>query len=294
MSFVKSPINHSVAVASGIAILALLSSARIAQTQTVYTVNAVGYVNTAFKAGFTLFEAPLMDDSGTVEKIFNQTPVPDGTVIYSLLDQGEAATPMPDDVRINLESNFLHLFPATLNGVVTFDPKPAGMTLSWVGNLFSALSVEGPYTAVAATSPLTISADGGLRFWRAQIPVTLNSGQFTANVFQSGVWTDPNQILMPGEGFLIYAPSTFTNTFVGSVTQGLLTNTLPAGWSARASMVPQSGGLTTDLALRPQTPIYVFLTQNGLLKQYVYLPAKGWLPSEPKPDVGAAMIVYSL
>jgi len=54
-----------------------------------------------------------------------------------------------------------------------------------------------------------------------------------------GAWDHPEFTLNPGEGAIIQATSPFTNTFVGEVLQGNLTNSYPAGFSIRASIVPQ-------------------------------------------------------
>ncbi|MEO7676157.1 MAG: hypothetical protein ABIV39_05265 [Verrucomicrobiota bacterium] len=71
------------------------------------------------------------------------------------------------------------------------------------------------------------------------------SGSFDqiAENFGPGNW-DVNLTLAPGEGAFIQVPALTTNTFVGEVIQGTTTNNIPAGFSIRSSIVPQSAGLT--------------------------------------------------
>jgi hypothetical protein len=70
------------------------------------------------------------------------------------------------------------------------------------------------------------------------------SGFDTANFFL-GSWDNPGFTLNPGEGAIMQSTAPWTNTFVGEVLQGSLTNsTTASGFSIRASKVPQAGTLT--------------------------------------------------
>jgi hypothetical protein len=59
-----------------------------------------------------------------------------------------------------------------------------------------------------------------------------------------GSWIPSGFTLNPGEGAIVNSPNPWTNTFVGEVMQGSLSNAYPAGFSIRASQVPQAGTLT--------------------------------------------------
>lgn len=61
------------------------------------------------------------------------------------------------------------------------------------------------------------------------------------------VWSNPNLEIPIGQGFYFRNSSsqTITNTFVGEVQQGSLTNTLPAGYSMKGSLVPQTGSINS-------------------------------------------------
>jgi len=63
----------------------------------------------------------------------------------------------------------------------------------------------------------------------------------------------PNVPIAPGQGFFVIPNGPFTNTFVGQVRQGPVTNNLVGGgnYEAIGSTVPLSGGLTNQLAQYP-------------------------------------------
>jgi hypothetical protein len=56
----------------------------------------------------------------------------------------------------------------------------------------------------------------------------------------------PNDTLNLGEGAFINLAAAYTNTWVGEVAQGNLTNTLPAGFSIVSSQVPAAEDLNTN------------------------------------------------
>jgi hypothetical protein len=100
--------------------------------------------------------------------------------------------------------------------------------------------------------------------------------------------------LNPGEGCLIkISGSDYTNTFVGEVLQGSLTNSLLAGYQLIGNQVPDSGPVNT----------LGFVPPNGssLLKWdtvaqdwtiYSKIPfGSGWSPSVPSIDVGEGFMV---
>jgi len=66
-------------------------------------------------------------------------------------------------------------------------------------------------------------------------------GTFTSSLYL-GSW-DPNLVIAPGQGFWYGANAAMTNTFVGEVMQGSLTNPIPLGFSLKSSQVPQADTL---------------------------------------------------
>lgn len=167
--------------------------------QTVYSVNAVGYVNLTIPAGFSMIANPLNTTNNTVVALFPAT-TPEDTTIYK-----------------------------------------------WDGT------------------------------------------KYVNSTFSFGEWDNKALTLNPGEGAFIKAPSTFTNTFVGEVMQGALTNSTPIGFSIRASMVPQAGtadelGLTSVMA-EDET---VYKWSNAQNKYQPYTFAFGAWDTVPSFQVGEA------
>jgi hypothetical protein len=116
------------------------------------------------------------------------------------------------------------------------------------------------------------------------------AGNFTAaNTFLFGAWTDQAMTLNPGEGAFLYIPSgNYTNTYVGEVLQGSLTNALVAGYNLVGTMVPQQGGITTvhnlqpaafDAATQWDDPNKTYFSANTFL-------FGSWQPGEP--NIGVA------
>ncbi len=70
--------------------------------------------------------------------------------------------------------------------------------------------------------------------------------------FAAGKWT-PNINIKPGQGFFVVPNGAFTNTFIGDVRQGSVTNVLAGNgnYEAIASTVPMGGSITNVLAQYP-------------------------------------------
>jgi len=120
------------------------------------------------------------------------------------------------------------------------------------------------------------------------------SGQYAINSILFGNWGTPGDIINPGEGFFISNPGTtpFTNTFVGTVMQGSLSNSVPAGFSILASQVPQAGQLDTVLGF-PATDgdtIYQFTPSNQQYVANTFLFGS-WSPAAPVINVGEGFFV---
>jgi hypothetical protein len=100
-------------------------------------------------------------------------------------------------------------------------------------------------------------------------------------------------VLAPGEGFLFRHNhgSDIPKTFVGEVAQGYLVNPVPNLYSFRASMVPQSGRITTDLLFPVMNGDSVMLRENGSYTTYTFNSGV-WSPSEPVVGIGEAFWSY--
>jgi hypothetical protein len=109
-----------------------------------------------------------------------------------------------------------------------------------------------------------------------------------------GLW-DVNLTLAPGEGAFIFVPGRTTNTFVGEVVQGATSNPIPAGFSIRSSIVPQSAGLSSVLGF-PAAAGDLIYRFNPVTQSYVgglFESGGGniWDPAEPVPAVGESFWV---
>lgn len=107
--------------------------------------------------------------------------------------------------------------------------------------------------------------------------------------------------LNPGEGAFVSAASPFTNTFVGEVLQGSLTNGIPPGYSIRGSQVPQAGdanALNLSAALTDGDIVYKWLgNKYDIYTRASFLP-NGWGGGAsgidaPVIGVGEAFFVYA-
>jgi len=157
--------------------LVCAASALASVAQTVYSVNAVGFVNTVLPSGFSMISNPLNGATNTITALFQGAPVPNGSKVYK------------------------------------FNP---------------------------------------------------GTGGFAANSFLFGNWSDTTMTLLPGEGvFFKNNGVAFTNTFVGNVPAGALTNAIPSGFSIVSSQVPQQGLVDTDLLFPAANGDALFFFNNG-------------------------------
>jgi len=167
-------------------------------------------------------------------------------------------------------------------------------------NVVGYVNVDLPVGFTLVANPLN-ATNNGINTVLPDVPVGSLLYKYTgsfgspAEFFGVGVGWDNNLTLAPGEGAFIQVPSARTVTFVGEVMQGNLTNSLPAGFSLRASMVPQSAGLSSVLGY-PATAgdlIYLFnkATQSYVGGVYESFGGNLWDPSEPAPGVGESFWV---
>jgi hypothetical protein len=126
---------------------------------------------------------------------------------------------------------------------------------------------------------------------------TLGAGGWSAG---SGTNTDN-----PGEGFFVLLASTntvgFTNTFVGTVLQGNLTNTILPGYTVESFPVPITDTVTNQglNAVLPSSPSGSQLLQWDLVNQDFDLVhnrgslGSGWSGGVPQVTPGAAFFIFN-
>lgn len=121
-----------------------------------------------------------------------------------------------------------------------------------------------------------------------------SNGRFGTAYFTPDIgWTETDMSLLPGEGAVVWNPgNAFTNTTVGDVLQGTLTNAVAAGLTLCSSIVPQEGLLTSELEFPASSGDAVFrLNPDGSYRRYDYW-ATGWHPEEPVIRVAEAFWAY--
>lgn len=122
---------------------------------------------------------------------------------------------------------------------------------------------------------------------------TFSNGKFSTNRLNGGVWTNPDQTLEPGEGFVVYNPSgrQFAAIFQGELLTGDLVINVPDGLSIKSSKVPQRGGITSALGLQLRPFDNVYRWKGNRFEVYTFLPSGSWMPSEPDINVGEAFFI---
>jgi hypothetical protein len=210
---------------------AALSAAGIATSMAqVYSVNAVGYVNTPLPPGFSLVSNPLNNTTGnTIQNLFGagiQGTVPDGMVVYHFnptTDQFVVAVYDGIDSAFAPAANAAQVIPPG-TGVFVFNPGGSPVTCTFVGevpqgaasnqDLPQGFSIKGSTVPQEGTLPQLQfpGADGDIVYeWN---PVT---DQYISAVFDGidNAWVPAAPNIQVGEAFYIYknAPATWTRNF---------------------------------------------------------------------------------
>jgi hypothetical protein len=114
------------------------------------------------------------------------------------------------------------------------------------------------------------------------------------NSFKNGKWTNPSETLVPGEGAILFNPTSDYKplSFVGDLMQGQLSLPIPGGFSIRSSLVPQPGRIHADLGfpIAEGDVIHLFDRDRQKYVLYPYDPAK-WASNPPILSVGEAFWV---
>lgn len=122
--------------------------------------------------------------------------------------------------------------------------------------------------------------------------VTFDGRNWLTNEFLQGAWTFPEITLSPGGGAVLFSPTNWIQTWVGSVVQGELKVLIPAGGSLRSSPVPLSGKLSERLLFPKVTGTKIYnVDDSGQLVLRATCTDTGWEPEEPSMLVGASFYV---
>lgn len=256
--------------------------------------NVVGFVNVQIPPGYSVFSNPLISQDNTIAGLFRIPEMPEGAVLYTL-SSGPGGGLAPDLESALLEG-LLRKIPSELSAPITLTREGSELVLQWTGRLQTAAEVAGPYETPQQTiRSLQIPQTDSARFWRARVEAPFNLAQFKANLWSGGAWSDPVQVLNPGEGFIFFNPGArpLFHTFFGLIPQGRLINPIPAGWSIRSAVLPATGGLSARTKLELTPGDHIFVWDAGALRHFTYLGAGAWAPEEPQTRAALAFFVFA-
>jgi hypothetical protein len=195
---------------------ALLAAAGLTsiQAQTVFSVNAVGYVNTVVPAGFSIIANPLDAESNTVGALF--AGVPDGTTIYKF-DASTGAY----NINTLLFGSWTNANESLEPGEGAFINNPgAEMTVTFVGEVrqgdlttslpagFSIASSQVPQEGMLGTDLAFPAGDGDTIY-------LFRNGTYEIFNFFFGAWSPSDPTVNVAEGFFVNkaAPGDWMRTF---------------------------------------------------------------------------------
>jgi len=107
-------------------------------------------------------------------------------------------------------------------------------------------SIANPFQSSASTvGELFADMPEGARFHKFDASAFV----VTENMLTRGKWARPSERFVPGEGAIIFNPTTEYRplSFIGNVMQGSFSVPIPSGFSMRSSLVPRPGQLVADL-----------------------------------------------
>lgn len=198
---------------------ALLGAVSIATSvaQTVYSVNAVGYVNVAMVPGFTLVANPLVAETNTVAVLFND--MPNGTTIYKFDSTAGA--------YVSNIKNFgkwtdtaMTLLPG--EGAFVKNPRTTNITITFVGevmqgNLTNALPAG--YALVSSMVPQEGAVAAALGFPPVNGDILYlwnpTSQAYASATYNFGKWAPSDPVVKVAEAFFAKkkAAASWTRTF---------------------------------------------------------------------------------
>ncbi|HIG31567.1 MAG TPA: hypothetical protein EYQ50_28650 [Verrucomicrobiales bacterium] len=173
------------------------------QAQTVFSVNAVGYVNVEVPSGFSIIANPLDAESNTVGALF--TDVPNGTTIYEF-DAGTGLFSINSFVFGSWSAPDAGLEPG--QGVYIFNPGTDAFTSTFIGEVrqgelttvlpagFSMASSQVPQEGLISTD-LAFPAGSGDTVY------LFRAGEFQVFSQVFGSWSPEEPTVSVAEGFFV-------------------------------------------------------------------------------------------
>lgn len=213
---------------------AALSAAGVATSmaQAVYSVNAVGYVNTVLHPGFTLISNPLTATDNTLAGLFGGGKVPIGTVVYKYNGTGFEINTYTDD-EVFAPNPAQTLVPG--EGAFIKNPTTADVTVTFVGEVVQnvgatpvttdlpvGLSIRSSKVPQAGTATdLGLPAGEGDTLYQYNNTFPAAGSGYKISAYEDGEWAPPLSSLKVGEAFFIkkVAAATWTRDFDVNDTQ---------------------------------------------------------------------------
>jgi hypothetical protein len=124
--------------------------------------------------------------------------------------------------------------------------------------------------------------------------IKLSSGTWQTNRYtaETMTWSLPDMTLSPGEGALASSPEVFTWNSIGKPVTGMLENFIPEGESLRASILPLTGLISTDLGFPTQEGLTLStVDSDGNFSVAATFENGAWAPSEPVLSIGTSVLV---
>jgi len=198
--------------------LIMATSAASSLAQTVYSVNAVGFVNLNFAPGFTLASNPLEGATNTVSVLFPS--VPNGTSVFKF-DSATGSYTGSTFLFGSWNNPSMSLVPG--EGFFFKNPGTTTLTNTFVGNVKQGTlttSLSAGFTLVGSQVPQSglVSTDLGLPIGNAESVFKFDTAtqSYAGGSFLFGSWSGAGEpIIGVGEGFFVKknAGASWTRTF---------------------------------------------------------------------------------
>lgn len=194
--------------------LVSLAGAAATQAQTVYSVNAVGFVNVSVPPGFSMIANPLQGSDHKVSTLF--AGVPNGTSIYKF-DTGTGGYVVNNYFFGWGDANM------TLNpgeGAFIYNPNGSAMTITFTGEVLQgnlSTSISAGFSIVSSKVPQSGQLDTALSFPVANgdsiYKYNNATGQYDISNYFFG-WSTP-PVVNVGESFFVFksAPASWDRNF---------------------------------------------------------------------------------
>jgi len=114
------------------------------------------------------------------------------------------------------------------------------------------------------------------------------------NDVKKGAWTNPLEKLAPGEGAILFNPTSDykSHSFVGEALEGSFSTPVPSGFSLRSCMIPHPGHLCDDLGFPISNGDVVHLFDRDRQKYVLHPYENGkWVSGAPVLSVAEAFWV---